>query len=372
MFKGAAAGSGSESRPRRALAALAGGVTRAAAKSASLMAAAVAVLAILPLRAVAQAVDFTWRPAAPSGLENGTRDSLILSGDSIRFLTPLPAVPALRFIDSFEESEADRESRGNVLAQCGLLARIPGWTALDVLAGLPNGMMDLATGPFRSAPGRDEILSLSSPGNCSLLSRVFSCPIDDPSGHPFDDLVGQVLSREQKYFARFQDSGVSAFGIEDDPDEVDTAALMRHQNRILFDSCRKLYFGRYVGRFDQRFREEAYDISRWSPIDFVVAPAALAGYAYLFGWERKIDLLGLRWSLQVEPLRRILDDYNESRGDLVSAAGMEIGLGSFPVKVLVSMGIVDGDARIDFIGFGTSLGKATQAVSQALSPGEEK
>ena len=367
MFKGAAAGSGSESRPRRALAALAGAALRAAVRSFSLMAVALAVPTILSLRAFAQVADVTLRPEAPFRLETDPPVSPRLFGDSSAYLDPIPAVPAVRFSESLEESEADREDRGRVLAQCGLLDRISGWTALDVLAGLPNGMMDLAGGPFRSAPGRDDMLSMRHPVNRSLLSRILSCPIGEPSGTPFDDLLAQVVSGEQRYFSRFQDSARSAFGIAEETEEVDAGALMRDQNRILFDSCRKLYFGRYAGQFDQRFREEAYDVTRWSPIDFVVAPAALAGHAYLFGWGRKLDLLGLRCSLQVEPLRRILERYDDTRGGLASAAGMEIGVGNFPVKVIVSMGIVDGDAGIDFVGIGTSLGQATQAVSRALS-----
>jgi hypothetical protein len=162
------------------------------------------------------------------------------------------------------------------------------------------------------------------------------------------------------------------FGFEESAEEIDMGALERDQNRIFLDSCRKLYFDRYAGKFDQRFREDAYDVTQWSPVDFVIAPAALTGYVYLLGFEKKLDLLGLGWSFQVESLRRILDRYDDSHGDLVSAAGVEVGVGTFPVKVIVSMGIIDGHAGIDFIGIGTSLGKATQAVSLALSPREDR
>jgi hypothetical protein len=309
----------------------------AGGKSGSLGAAATVVLTILPLWAGAQTVDTSWKPATP-----------------------------LRLIDSFEDSDADRERRRAVSAQFDLLSEVRGRTVFDVLVGLPNGMMDWVTGGLRSGPDRDEVISMLSLENRMLLSRLLSCPIDDASAHPFDDLVGQFLTREQRYFARFQSSAFSAAADEGCLEDIDSADLLEDQRNILFAVGRKLCSGSIGLRLDDRLRDEAFDIASWHPVDFAVAPAVVAGYLYVLGWDKKVELLGLRCAFQIEPIRRILERFEGSNGDMVSAATMEIGVGKFPVKAILSLGIMDGDALIDFVGIGTSLGQVKQAVTRAL------
>lgn len=206
-----------------------------------------------------------------------------------------------------------------------------------------------------------------SPENRMLLSRLLTCPIDDASAHPFDDLVSHLLAREQRYFARFQDSSFSAAADEVCLEDIDSADLMADQRDILFGVFRKLCSESIGLRLNGRLRDEAFDIARWHPVDFAVAPAVVAGYLYMLGWDKKVELLGLRCAFQIEPMRRILERFEGSNGDLVSAASLEIGVGKFPVKAIVSVGIMDGDALIDFVGIGMSLGKARQVVTLALS-----
>jgi hypothetical protein len=322
-----------------------------------------AVLAFFPLAAAAQSVEVGWRPT-PAPIPEAPRfPAYYRAGEPMPETSPdtIPFRPPL----DFEDSAEDREHRLAELSKCGLLAEVRGFTVLDVIAGIPNDMIDLVTAGFQPRADRDCAYSYRSSEDCSLIPRLFS-GVRDGSDHPFDDLMGQLLVREQKYFARFQDSDLATTGVENGSEDIDTDELMDDQRKIWFDAARKLYFGRFGRNADDRFREEAIDITRWHAIDFVVAPTLVAGYLYIRGWEKKVDVFGLKCAFQMEPLRRILERFEGSRDDLVAAASVEVGVGSFPVKVIVSVGIQDGDALLDFVGIGTSIGKAKQCVSQEL------
>ncbi len=328
-----------------------------------------ALLAALPLTAAAQAVEVSFHTMPAPATEKARAPELLKMGDPLPVfsLDPAPFRPNL----SFEISTEERERRHEELSKCGLLSGIRGRSALDVIAGLPNGMIDWVAGGLRGTPDRGDACSLRSPEDASLLSRVFSGPVQDASEHPFDDLMNQLLVREQKYFARFQDSDLSTVAVESGDQDIDSDGLMAAQRKILFDAARKLYFGRLGNRMDDRIRDESFDISRWHPIDYAVAPALIAGYLYVRGWEKKVDVMGLKCCFQMEPIRRILERFEGSHNDLVSAASLEIGVGNFPVKAIISLGIQDGDPLLDFVGIGTSIGKAKQVVSQALGESEE-
>jgi len=366
MPVGMARGLGLENRPIIALSGLPGRVMKGRTRSAFLGAAATAALSFFPICANAQDAEIPWRSLSPRWMESVSNPFYVLPGEPL--VASFSNTPApVRLIDSFEDSDADWEHRREILASIAFLGEVRCRTALDVVTGLPNGMMDWITGAVRSSPERGEVLSMKYLESRSLLPRLFAWPVDDASTHTFDDLVGHILFREHKYFARIQGSAISDLGVEEGLEDIDTGDVMRAQNKILLASCRRLYFDRYGGRFDDRFRDRAFDISCWHPVDFVVAPALVTGFAYMFGWETRIDLLGLRSAIQVEPLRRILERHDSSSGDLVSAASMHIGVGKFPLRVIISVGIMDGDALVDFVGIGTSLGEARQVIARELA-----
>jgi hypothetical protein len=272
-----------------------------------------------------------------------------------------PSRPSLYLEDSSE----DRELRLESLSKCGLLSEIRGRTILDVVAGVPNDMIDLFAAGLTPPPARDESCSVLPEGDCSVLTRVFAHSLQKASDRPFDDLVHQLLLREQRYFARFQDSDLSTVAVEDGVEDIDADGLMSDQRKLLFDAARRLYFGRF-GNCDDRIRDESLDIRNWQAIDYAVAPSLIAGYLYVRGWEKKAKLLGLNCTFQIEPIRRILERLEGSHDDLVAAASVELGLGRFPLKAIVSFGIQDGDPLVDFVGIGTSVGKAKQVVEQAM------
>lgn len=331
-------------------------------KKGGAMAFALLIAMAWPLDASAQA-DVAWSTSPFS-------DTLFRPIHSFRAGDPMPEftggfVP-YRTLLTVEESSEDRERRIEGLSKCMLLSEIRGHTVFDMVAGIPNHMIDLLAVGVQPPPEREDCWSLQTPKDGSIVSRLLASSIQDPSDQPFHDLFEQLLMREQRYFAQFHDSDLSTVGVEDGVEDINTEGLMSAQRKLLFDAARKLYFGRLGNRVDDRLRDESLDIGRWHTIDYAVAPAVIAGYFYVRGWEKKFDLLGLRCGFEIEPLRRILERLEGSHNDLVSAASLEIGLGNFPVKVIVSFGIEDGDPLCDFIGIGTSVGKAKQIVGQEM------
>lgn len=325
---------------------------------------AAALVALLPLPAAAQAVEATYRaplnpPTPPLGVE------LYTPGDTMPAF-PASTIPSFRPSLTIVETEEDRAHRLEETSKCFLLGEIAGRSGLDVIAGLPHVLVDWVATGFRPGVARDDTCSLRSAEERSLLPRLLSIPADDPAAHPFDDLVNQLLAREQRYFSRFQDSDLATFGLEAGTEDIDFEELMEDQQKLWFDVVRKLYLGRFGRSVDDRFRDEAIDVGRWQPVDFVVAPALVAGYLYVRGWEKKIEIGGVKCAFQMESLRRIIERFEGGRNDLVSAASLELGVGTFPIKVILSVGIQDGDALLDFVGIGTSIGKAKQVVSQEL------
>jgi hypothetical protein len=272
-----------------------------------------------------------------------------------------PSRPPLEF----EESSEDRAWRLESLSKCSLLTPVHGRTVFDLVAGLPNEVIDWVAAGVTPPPDVGGTYSLLPEEDGSLLARIFAHSIQKASDRPFDDLVQQLILREQKYFAKFQDSSLSTVAVGDGEEDIDSEGLMADQRKLLFDAARRLYFGRF-GNCDERVRDESLNVARWQPVDFAVAPTVIAGYLYVRGWEVKSHLLGLKCAFQLEPVRRILERLEGSHNDLVSAASIELGVGSFPVKAIVSFGIQDGDPLVDFVGIGTSVGKVKQVVSQAM------
>jgi len=332
----------------------------AGVKSAVRALAMIVATAALPAAAYAQALEVSYKVSSPEPI---TLSNLLVDPLPMTFGgSPAP----FRLIDSFEETDEDRSRRAEQLTLCAALQPIPGITPLDVIFGLPSGILEVAVGSICSLGTTEEIVSLRDEGKRSLLPRLLA---GGPGGSPraFDDFLNQFLTREQKYFARFQDSSLATFDVEDGTAEVDREDLLDDQRKIAFDAARKLYLGGFGSRLDDRMRDEALDLGRWHPVDWVVGPAVLAGYVYIRGWEKKVGLGAFDCRVQIEPLHRILERLGSRDEAVVSAASLEISVGGFPIKAIVSVGLMDGDPLFDFIGIGTSLGKAKQCVKSELA-----
>ena len=323
---------------------------------------AVALAAVMQLAAAAQVDIISWTYP-----EAHRAPAYYRPGEPLPDFTP--GSLDLRPSPAFEESDDDRQRRLDVISKCGLLNEVGGWSILDTVVGAPNSMMDLVASTMQPAPDREDARSFRSGGG-SVIARVFTDSLREAPDRPFNALVDQLVAREQRYFSRFQHSNLATVGVEDGTEDLEVEHLMADQRKILFDAARRLYFGRFSGG-DARLRDESLDVSNWHPVDYVVAPALLSGFLFVRGWETDVNLLGLRCGFQLEPVRRILERLEGSHDDLASAASVELGMGNFPVKVIVSFGVQDGQPLMDFVGIGTSVGKVKQVVEQQVGGDEE-
>ncbi len=204
-----------------------------------------------------------------------------------------------------------------------------------------------------------------------LIPRLFTPDLGPGLRMPFTDFVTRWVTREQAYFANFQDNPLATFLVEEGIEELDHAAFMEDQRGILLDVSRKLYFGKYAARVEERVRNEAYHFSEWRGIDFVLGPPVLIGYTVLRGFDRKFSLGGdVKLRVHLDPIRRIVPYVGHDEKDLVGALGFELSVGTFPVRAIVSFGYHNGSPELDFIGIGTSLGEAKKAVVTVLGAEE--
>jgi len=62
------------------------------------------------------------------------------------------------------------------------------------------------------------------------------------------------------------------------------------------------------------------------------------------------------------PMQRIDRHLRRSEDFLVSAASFEVGLKEFPLKAIISGGVLNGSPTVDFVGIGTSVSMAKKAI----------
>ena len=205
----------------------------------------------------------------------------------------------------------------------------------------------------------------------AMIPRIFAPDLGPGLRTPFTDFVTRWVAREQEYFANFQDNPLATFFVEEGLEELDHSDFMDDQRTILLDVSRKLYFGKYAVKVEERVRTEAYHVSEWRGIDFVLGPPVILGYTYLRGFDRKFSLGGdVKLRVHLDPIRRIVPYVGASEKDLVGALAFELSVGQFPVHAIVSFGYHNGGAELDFVGIGTSLGEAKKAVRTVLAAEE--
>jgi hypothetical protein len=193
-----------------------------------------------------------------------------------------------------------------------------------------------------------------------ILPRLLDFRTDPRRGRLFSEFTEQWLDRERRYFSRFEDSRVSSVGFEAGTEDADLDELMDDQRKILWDALRKTYFSKYRFRAEERLREDAFYFNEWRGMDFAVLPPLMAGYLWFRGLEKRFSVSGTSLRVAIEPLSRWAD----GRDDLVGGAGVEWApTKNFPVCLIVTTGLYDGRAELDFIGIGTSLGMARKTVA---------
>lgn len=198
-----------------------------------------------------------------------------------------------------------------------------------------------------------------------ITARILDLNIEPRQGRIFSEFMGRLLEREQRFFARFGDSYINTFGFEDGTAEVDSGDLLDEQRKILWDALRKTYLSKYKFKAEERIRDDAFYFPQWRGVDFVVLPPLMAGYLYYRGLEKKISMGPMYVEVTLEPVSKWI----ERDKDLLAGVAVEFGVKGFPVGLIVSAGLYDGDTELDFVGIGTSVGMVRKAL--ALHRGEE-
>lgn len=221
-----------------------------------------------------------------------------------------------------------------------------------------------------------------------LIDRVFTCANgmgtrpavrnwDDDDGRsitaqmldvgigPRQDRIGrefliQLGDREQHYFSGFADSRVNTFGFENGTESADMHALALEQRKVFWDALRRTYLARYKITAEEKIKDDAWYLDRWSGWDFAVLPPLLGAYVYYRGLDKKFTVLGTRLAVSVEPV----SEWVRRNRDISSAASVEWSMKGWPLGVIVSGGLHDGKYGLDFVGIGTSLGTVRQALEE--------
>jgi hypothetical protein len=190
-----------------------------------------------------------------------------------------------------------------------------------------------------------------------ITSRLLDFHVEERQGRLFSDFVGRLMEREQKYFARFDDSYLATPDLSDGTADVDEGELLDEQRKLLWDVLRKTYFSKYRFKADERIKDEAFYFNEWRGLDFVVLPPLMAGYLWYRGLEKRFSMGDTWLQVSFEPARRWADDE-----ELAAGLALDWRPKGFPIGLIVSAGLYEGDPAIDFVGIGTSLGMAKKTV----------
>jgi hypothetical protein len=197
--------------------------------------------------------------------------------------------------------------------------------------------------------------------DAGIASRILDFHVEERQGHIFSDFLARWLEREQRYFSRFEDSHLFSIGFEDGTEEVDMSDLLDDQRKILWDVLRKTYLSKYKLKAEERIRDDAFYFNEWRGMDFVVLPPLMAGYVYYRGLDKKFSVGGTWLRAAFEPARKW-----GQQEDLVAGFSLEWGLKGWPIGLIVSAGLYDGNLEVDFVGIGTSVGMARKALHGQL------
>jgi hypothetical protein len=175
----------------------------------------------------------------------------------------------------------------------------------------------------------------------------------------FEEFLDQWARRERRILSRFEDTRVSTVGFDAGTEDADSGELAGDQGKVLWDALRDTYFSKFRSRPEDRIREDAFYLDRWRGFDYAVLPPVIAAYLWLRGLDRRFSAGGTSLRVILEPLSR----WERTDEDLVAGAGLEWApTRRFPVALLVSAGLYDGDPEVDFVGVGTSLGMARKSI----------
>src|SRR5205085_6762474 len=94
------------------------------------------------------------------------------------------------------------------------------------------------------------------------------------------EFLMQLGTKEAKYFANFDDSRANSFGVENGTATADLRALALDQRKVFWDALRRTYLARYKVNAEEKIKEDAWYLDRWTGWDYAVLPPLLGAYVY--------------------------------------------------------------------------------------------
>lgn len=188
----------------------------------------------------------------------------------------------------------------------------------------------------------------------NISSKIFDFRTQPTRSDMFSTLVTNLIRREQRYFGRID----NAYYYTDNPDdaddivaEMDTERLVDDQRKILWDTFKDTYLSKYKLKLDDKVRDEAFRITDWSGVDFIVLPPLVVGYLYYRGYDKQLSIFGSRLRVSFESIHKLTTEDN-----ILVGIGLEWSpYKNSPIKLIAATGLNDGEFELQFIGIGTSL-----------------
>jgi hypothetical protein len=272
------------------------------------------------------------------------------------------------------EPTFERLARESMWPGLGREALIENWTlwesfcdrslvhlGLDLFFSLPRTFFDEVVDVVRWWFPADQTISLCEEDDSSMVSRFVQ--IRDPGrvDSPFREFAREWVNRQDRIFGSAGDAYL--FSVDfDNIEDVPVEDVMYEEGKILLDVFRRVYLSKYFGGTEERLKGEAWRVSQWKPIDYVLCPPVLAAYTWYRGWDRRLRLLGTKLRIKIEPPAKIYETTKHEGRRMVGAVTLEWQVGDFPIKLVAAAGWNEGHAELDFIGIGTSVGIAKKAV----------
>lgn len=242
-----------------------------------------------------------------------------------------------------------------VLAWCGLGDSSLVADVFDHLGRGPEALLDGAAMLLHECRSRPELPVWQNGDREPIYARLLDIHMGRREHSLFSDFMANLLDREASFFARFGDSEANTFEFEDGTGEIDNQYFKRKQRSIFWDALKKTYLTKYRFRPVDRIRDDAFSVPSWQGMDYVVMPPLVGAYLYFRGFDKSFSIGDTRLSVSIDPGYRLVRD------ETAGALGVEWMVKGFPVGFVASVGIVDGEPDLEFIGIGTSLEAARRA-----------
>jgi hypothetical protein len=312
----------------------------------------------------------TTRPSAEPAPKSAVLAFLSPEPAAFIWPEPLPANPP-RAIDlplslsMMEETAFRAELVADVYRRC---APDPVADVGDAILKGPELVLD---GIFRCTSGmgnRVATRNWDDDDRRSIMAQILDVQVGARKERIWSEFMTQLTQRELKYLANFGESRANTAGFEDRTQDADHYELLLDQRKVLWDALRRTYLARYKVQAEEKIKDDAWYIDRWSGLDFALLPPLMAGYIYYRGLEKRFTIVGTKLSVSIEPL----SEWVFKKHDLAAAAAFEWKMKDWPLGVIVSVGLYEGRYGLDFVGIGTSIGAVRRAIVMQQGEGERR